>query len=117
MVGILIAFPQLVTGSLDKQVEVDMDKVTEQMFQSLQDEKLESDLQQPVAPGMPSVGSTLNHDLGNPFADEQPAAPATPAAPAAAGGGLAPAPIGSDGLADDPMKDLQRMMEQDKKAQ
>ena len=124
MVGLLIAFPQLVTGSLDKQVEVDMDKVTEQMFQSLQNESLEGDLQQPAAPGMPSVGSTLNHDLGNPFADETPAAPASagaavqpaPAAPAAAGG-LAPAPIGSDGLADDPMKDLQRMLEQEKKAQ
>ena len=124
MVGLLIAFPQLVTGSLDKQVEVDMDKVTEQMFQSLQNESLEGDLQQPAAPGMPSVGSTLNHDLGNPFADETPAAPASagaavqpaPAAPAAAGG-LAPAPIGSDGLADDPMKDLQRMLEQEKKGQ
>ncbi len=124
MVGLLIAFPQLVTGSLDKQVEVDMDKVTEQMFQSLQNESLEGDLQQPAAPGMPSVGSTLNHDLGNPFADETPAAPASAgaavqpalAAPAAAGG-LAPAPIGSDGLADDPMKDLQRMLEQEKKAQ
>ena len=124
MVGLLIAFPQLVTGSLDKQVEVDMDKVTEQMFQSLQNESLEGDLQQPAAPGMPSVGSTLNHDLGNPFADETPAAPASAgaavqpalAAPAAAGG-LAPAPIGSDGLADDPMKDLQRMLEQEKKGQ
>ena len=124
MVGLLIAFPQLVTGSLDKQVEVDMDKVTEQMFQSLQNESLEGDLQQPAAPGMPSVGSTLNHDLGNPFADETPAAPASagaavqpaPAAPAAADG-LAPAPIGSDGLADDPMKDLQRMLEQEKKGQ
>ena len=35
MVGVLIAFPALVTGSLDKQVQVDMKAVGEQMLQEL----------------------------------------------------------------------------------
>jgi len=35
MVGVLIAFPGLVTGSLDKQVKVDMNAVGEQMMQDL----------------------------------------------------------------------------------
>ena len=35
MVGILIAFPQLVTGSLDKKVEVNMESIGDQMRESL----------------------------------------------------------------------------------
>ncbi|ARU05392.1 C4-dicarboxylate ABC transporter [Comamonas serinivorans] len=35
MVGLLIAFPQLVTGSLDKKVDVDMNAVGEQMLRDL----------------------------------------------------------------------------------
>ncbi len=38
MVGMLIAFPALVTGGLDKQVKVDMDAVGEQMMKDLNQE-------------------------------------------------------------------------------
>jgi len=38
MVGILIAFPQLVTGSLDKKVEVNMESISDQMRDSLSTE-------------------------------------------------------------------------------
>jgi len=38
MVGVLIAFPALVTGGLDKQVKVDMDAVGEQMMKDLNQE-------------------------------------------------------------------------------
>ena len=43
MVGLLIAFPQLVTGNLDAKVDVDLNAVGEQMRQSLGESGMDSD--------------------------------------------------------------------------
>jgi hypothetical protein len=81
MVGVLIAFPGIVTGALDKPVVVDMQKIDAQMMDQLGD-----------------------HDGGygadNPFA--------TPDAPADAGAADAtPAPAAEGYGSDDPAKALQ----------
>ena len=85
MVGILIAFPQLVTGSLDKKVEVNMESISDQMRDSLSTED-----------------SNDNADPGY-GADEKP--DATAPAPEAAGASTE----------DDPLKAMQDALKADKK--
>ena len=100
MVAILIAFPALVTGGLDKPVKVDMKAVEQQMLQDLNETDQSSDFNTIVVPG------------GN-------AAPATgdgnKAPNPASGGGLPEAGSGAGdssfgpvgGEANDPMKAIQ----------
>ncbi|WP_313075945.1 TRAP transporter large permease subunit [Melaminivora sp.] len=88
MVGILIAFPGLVTGSLDKKVEVNMDAVGAQMLDS------------------------LNQDMEEPYGqDEEPQqqepAPGALPEPQPEGGDASP---GAE--ADDPAKALQDALQQ-----
>ncbi|WP_404299658.1 TRAP transporter large permease subunit [Alicycliphilus denitrificans] len=87
MVAILIAFPGLVTGQLDKKVDVDMNAVGTQMLENLN--------QQDLNFGEPAEGSEENKsDAGSAIPGlEPPASDATPAEPAAA--------------ADDPVKALE----------
>jgi TRAP-type mannitol/chloroaromatic compound transport system permease large subunit len=80
MVGLVITFPELVTGGLDKEEKVDLDKISEQLMQ-----------QMPSMPEAPTMG-----DLS----------PGTDAAP----GQTEPAAPGADTAAEDPMKALQDAM-------
>ena len=94
MVGILIAFPGLVTGAAEKKAEVDMNAVSEQMNKSLDSQEGtgesnwsdnpfggSSDAAPSGATDMPAGDSGYG---SNPFAETpaSEAAPATPAAPA-----------------------------------
>ncbi len=83
MVGILIAFPSLVTGNLDKQVDVDMKAVGEQMLEQLEQND-----------------SSQGED--NPLSTPDMQAPATPAAPDADATGP------STSAEDDPIKALEQ---------
>ena len=91
MVGVMIAFPQLVTGSLDKQVDYDMKAIGEQMRESLE-------------PDGSSGGYGTDGAYGS---DEAPAM-------APDEGSSAPAPDGSDAAPeaspDDPLKALQESL-------
>ncbi|WP_219219570.1 TRAP transporter large permease [Variovorax boronicumulans] len=88
MVGVLIAFPGLVTGSLDKVQNYDLDKVGEQMREQLQPE------------------SSTDGGYG---ANEEPST--EPAAPAEGGAApepsAEPSPAAPEATADDPLKALQ----------
>ena len=55
LVGVLIAFPQLVTGSLDAKAEVNLDAIGQQMLQ---------DLGQPGSGYGTSDGSGYGHESG-----------------------------------------------------
>ena len=90
MVSLLIAFPSIVTGSLDKKVEVNMEAVGAQMMDALQDAE--------------SYGAPGN----DPFAS-QPAPDAEQAPAPAPEGELAPPADGGYG-SDDPAKALQDAM-------
>ena len=83
MVSILIAFPGIVTGALDKKVEVNMETVNSQMLDALQSEE--------------SYGDPNANPFGESSEPAEPAEGAEPAASDAAEGGY-----GSD----DPAKDL-----------
>ena len=83
MVGVLIAFPGLVTGNLDKQVDVDMKAVGEQMLEQLEQND-----------------SSQGED--NPLSTPDMQAPATPAAPDADATGP------STSAEDDPIKALEQ---------
>ncbi|MBB1601633.1 TRAP transporter large permease subunit [Variovorax sp. UMC13] len=89
MVGVLIAFPGLVTGSLDKVQNYDLDKVGEQMREQLQPESNDTD--------------------GGYGANEEPSP--EPAAPAEGGAmpepGAEPSSTAPESTADDPLKALQ----------
>ena len=91
MVGVMIAFPQLVTGSLDKQVDYDMKAIGEQMRESLE-------------PDGSSGGYGTDGAYGS---DEAPAM-------APDEGSSAPAPDASDAAPeaspDDPLKALQESL-------
>ena len=89
MVGLLIAFPQLVTGALDKKVEYNMESLGDQMRESL---------------GSSSDTESYGEE---PFgAGEEPAeAPAADMPPASG------EPAGSEAPADDPMKAMQDALE------
>ena len=96
MVAVLIFFPGLVTGSLDKVEKVDMDAVGAQMRDSLGGAE-------GYGAGTPEQGAS--EAGGDTWGNEAPAEDASAAAPAAAAPGSAPAPEGYG--ADDPMKALQ----------
>ena len=103
MVGLIITFPQIVTGGLEKQKTYDLDKVGEQMRESLSAPALDAPLTAaPAAPAKPGTSSTANAPVNKAKADKAHAAPAK-ADP------LAPPPM--DGLSDDPMKDLKQSMQ------
>jgi len=94
MVGMLIAFPGIVTGSVDKAQTYDLEKVGDQMRDALQPPSGDgygADEQQP--PAVPGSGGTTTAPSG--------AAPA----PAAPDSGAAPE-------ADDPMKAMQDALKQ-----
>jgi GntP family gluconate:H+ symporter len=98
MVGMIIAFPGIVSSGLDKPEDVDMDKVRQQMERMLN----QQDLAPPALP-TPDAGSSPGQpQTGTPA----PGAPVPMPEPEAA------APAQSD---DDLLKDLQRQQEQGKK--
>ncbi|MDN6883022.1 TRAP transporter large permease subunit [Variovorax sp. CAN2819] len=102
MVSVLIAFPQIVTGSLDKEVKVNLDDIGAQMRESLQPENDATPADPYGAPPEPA-----------PAPDAEPAAPAAEgtAAPAPA-----PEPTPADsGASDDPMKAMQDALKQQAK--
>ena len=104
MVSVLIAFPQIVTGSLDKEVKVNLDDIGAQMRESLQPENDATPADPYGAPPEPA-----------PAPDAEPAAPAAEgtAAPAPA---PAPEPAPADsGASDDPMKAMQDALKQQAK--
>ncbi len=86
MVGLIIAFPGIVSGGLDKKVEVDLDKVRIEMEQNMP----------PVDPG------------ADPFAPPPSETPGAPA-PGASGDAAAPTPD------DDPMKAMLDALKKDGK--
>ena len=96
MVGVMIAFPNLVTGSLDKAQAYDLKAVGEQMREGLQ-------------PESSSEGYGSDGGYG---ADEKPAEPGNgaPSSPAEA----APAPEAPAAADDDPMKAMQDALKQKK---
>ncbi|WP_432730584.1 TRAP transporter large permease [Variovorax sp. W6] len=99
MVGVLIAFPQIVTGSLDKEVKVNLDDIGAQMRESLQPEN-------DATPADP-YGGTVETPPG-----AQPGAPATPDAAPSPSPSPAPAPSTES---DDPMKAMQDALKQQQK--
>ena len=96
MVGTLIAFPGIVTGALDKKVEVNMEAVGAEMLQQLENQQGYGD----TPPAMPDAsGPDAGTEPGAPASDNSdwtssggygdtapttPTAPAAPAAPEAA---------------------------------
>jgi TRAP-type mannitol/chloroaromatic compound transport system permease large subunit len=100
MVGILIAFPQLVTGSLDKQVEVDMDAVSEQMLRDLNAQEGRQD-----SGDMPNSGGYGDNPFATP-GDEGEAAPGTaPSESPDASGGAGGSEYGYNPFGDAPAGD------------
>ena len=125
MVGVLIAFPTLVTGSLDKKVDVDMDAVGAQMLESLGTEGGYDDGQAAMPGGGASAPEGENWANDNAWGNE--AAPAeggasaaAPEAAASAAGSApsdaAPAAPAAEGYgSDDPMKALNDSLKPDSK--
>ncbi len=99
MVGLLIAFPGLVTSNLDKEVQVDMDAVGEQMMRDLNQsgQRPNADIALPLPGSSPPASGPASSG----------AAPTEPGLPGAAGSGSA-APGGD---ADDPVKAIQQSLE------
>ncbi|MDO5288649.1 MAG: TRAP transporter large permease subunit [Pseudomonadota bacterium] len=106
MVGVLIAFPSLVTGSLDKQVEIDMDAVGQQMRDSLGSGGGYGE-ETPGSTGMGAGDASWGSDTV--WGD-------APAGTASQPGAMAPAPSeaappAADGYgSDDPMKAMQESL-------
>ncbi len=106
MVGVLIAFPSLVTGSLDKQVEIDMDAVGQQMRDSLGSGGGYGE-ETPGSTGMGAGDASWGSDTV--WGD-------APAGTASQPGAMAPAPgeaapPAADGYgSDDPMKAMQESL-------
>jgi TRAP-type mannitol/chloroaromatic compound transport system permease large subunit len=86
MVGLIIAFPGIVSSGLDKAQKFDLDKIGNEMMENMA-----------------------------PPAFEAPAMPEIPGAPPAAGGAEAPATPAAPAGEDDPMKALQDSMQQQEK--
>ncbi|KPU96252.1 C4-dicarboxylate ABC transporter [Variovorax paradoxus] len=81
MVGILIAFPQLVTGSLDKEVNVNLEDIGAQMRDSLKSED-GAPSSEPYGndqPASPDAAPGSTPDAGAPQGTETPTPPAEPA--------------------------------------
>lgn len=96
MVGVLIAFPQIVTGALDKEIKVNLDDIGAQMRDSLK----------------PEGDATPTDPYGTPEEAAPAVEPAVPGAGAGAGAGAAPAaPATPEPAAEstesDPMKAMQ----------
>ncbi len=105
MVGILIAFPSLVTSHLDKKVKVDMDAVGEQMLETL-------DAQQggDFSLGAP-LGEAASGADGQAMPGAAPAAPTTPQDPNTPAPGADGKPGSTPGsAADDPVKALEEAL-------
>ncbi|MDQ7955619.1 MAG: TRAP transporter large permease subunit [Pseudomonadota bacterium] len=98
MVGVMIAFPNLVTGSLDKAQAYDLKAVGEQMREGLQ-------------PDSSSEGYGSDGGYG---ADEKPAEPDSGGAASSAAPAPAPAPDAPATTDDDPMKAMQDALKQKK---
>ena len=106
MVGLLIAFPGLVTGNLDKAKKIDMEQIGDQLRDQLQpggDTGYGSDAgyganEAPPTPGdaLPQAPQAPAESSGTPAPEAQPAAPDSSAAP--------------ESSADDPVKALQDSM-------
>ena len=93
MVGVLIAFPQIVTGALDAKVEYNMESIGDQMRDAL---------------GQPDAGGYGEEESNNGLAPDS----GTDSAPAS----LEPeANPGGEGEAEDPMKALQDALQQNEK--
>jgi hypothetical protein len=76
MVAILIAFPGLVTSNLDKQVNVDMKAVGEQMLEQLNEEEAEPELDLGIGSPDTAAPADTGSALPEPGATE--GAPAAP---------------------------------------
>lgn len=123
MVGILIAFPSLVTGSLDKKVDVDMDAVGAQMLENLGTEGGYDDGQAAMPGGGASAPEGENWANDNAWGNEAMpaeggASSAAPEAAASAAGSApseaAPAAPAAEGYgSDDPMKVLNDSLKPD----
>ena len=98
MVGVLIAFPSIVTGSLDKKVEVNMDAVSSEMLNQLGQDNGYGSGDESAPPAEPGYGEEAPAEAADPAASDAsaPAEPASSDAPAAEGYG-----------SDDPMKAMQ----------
>ena len=98
MVGVLIAFPSIVTGSLDKKVEVNMDAVGSEMLNQLGQDNGYGSGEESAPPAEPGYGEEAPAEAADPAASDAsaPAEPASSDAPAAEGYG-----------SDDPMKAMQ----------
>jgi hypothetical protein len=94
MVGVLIAFPGLVTGSLDKAQKVDLDKIGEQMREGLQPE---------------GAGGGYGSDQGY-GAEPAPAVPGGGTAEPAPTPGPAPESTAPAPAEDDPMKAMEEAL-------
>ncbi len=123
MVGLLIAFPQLVTGSMEKEQKLDMDALSKQMRESLNPQGLDAPLSAPAAgKSVAPAASGSANAMMPPAADFGPAddlsgAPAPSAAapkrPAASKAAAATGQQTDDldtGMNDDPSKMLNNMM-------
>jgi len=100
MVAILIAFPALVTGGLDKPVKVDMKAVEQQMLQDLNETDQSSDFNTIVVPGGNAAPATGD---GNKAPN-----PASGSGLPEAGSGAGDSSFGPvGGEANDPMKAIQ----------
>ncbi|MDO5692785.1 MAG: TRAP transporter large permease subunit [Pseudomonadota bacterium] len=110
MVGVLIAFPGLVTGNLDKQVEVDMDAISQQMRESLGNAEGYGAGEESSASGDVDADAGWGND--SPWGADSPDAGADNAADnAASSAPEAAAPPPADGYgSDDPMKALQESL-------
>jgi hypothetical protein len=95
MVGVLIAFPGLVTGNLDKVQKYDLNKVGDLMRQDLKSE------------GVDTYGSDTGYGATTP--EPATAASAPPAVSGSGAPSTSPEPAASDssGIEDDPMKAMQ----------
>ena len=98
MVGVLIAFPQIVTGALDKEVKVNLDDIGAQMRDSLK--------QEDGAPGADPYGGP--EDAAPPGAEPQPGAEGAAPTPA-------PEPAPAESGESDPMKAMQDALKQQNK--
>ncbi len=112
MVGILIAFPGLVTGSLDKKVEVDMDAIGAQMRESLGTvDAYGNGADAPAAEAWGGGSAWDDEPAGEPEAPGDASPAPAPDAADAASEPAAPAP--EDYGSDDPMKALTESIQQD----
>ena len=112
MVGVLIAFPQLVTGSLEAEAKVDLDAVGAQMRDSLGSTQGYGDNPFRTAPGDAASAPTEGSGWGNDSAwgNERPAPEGGASAPPAAAAAAAPASAAEGYGSDDPMKAMQESL-------